>query len=149
MIKERKGFLVDKAKVEKKLGELSSSGKQKLSGVLNEWFDRITEFQLSYSNQDIVKKLNEAGIEITETQFRDTMFRVRRKRGLTKNIASQKKPKPPKPIKPDSGAPSEALKTNQQEGEKTEIKTPDAKTGRDIVADGFKEKQDTKKYNAD
>lgn len=111
MVKKIKSLLVDKELLEKKLGELRTSGKQKLSGILNEWFDRITEDQANgYSNSDIVKKLNEAGVAITETQFRDTMFRVRRKRGLVKTDAVKRRKEPPARPEPNKGG---------LEGEKT------------------------------
>ena len=81
MTNEDKRLLVDKAKIEEKFAELKTTGKQKLSGILNEWFDKITEFQANkYSNSDIVNTLNEAGVDVSETQFRDIMFRLRKKR---------------------------------------------------------------------
>lgn len=101
MMTNDKRLLVDKAKIEEKFAELKTTGKQKLSGILNEWFDKITEFQAhSYSNSDIVKKLNEAGVDVSETQFRDIMFRLRKKRSgqQTEKIAA--KPKAKKEDKP-------------------------------------------------
>lgn len=96
-----KRFLVDKATIEAKFAELKTTGKQKLSGILNEWFDRIAEFQANkYSNSDIVKTLNEAGVDVTETQFRDIMFRLRKKRSGQKPEKRAAKPKAKKEDKP-------------------------------------------------
>ena len=107
MTNDDKRFLVDKATIEAKFAELKTTGKQKLSWILNEWFDRITEFQANkYSNSDIVKTLNEAGVDVSETQFRDIMFRLRKKRSgqkpekIAAKTKAKKEPKAP-PISAD------------------------------------------------
>jgi hypothetical protein len=79
-----------------------------LVGRINEIFDEITQKQaIGMSNAKIIEALNQVGFELDEKSFKAVLFRVRKKRGLTKTISRKGAKKPGKASPNPNPSPTE------------------------------------------